>query len=72
MSIVQRSLNYLRNNPVATYIVVGIVLSTARNQQVRDHYLKHYHRFDVERKQELEEYLANGGKLHQDDPKLNF
>jgi hypothetical protein len=54
MSFIQRSLNYMRSNPVASYILGGLVLASLRESAVRDYYAKHYHRFDLERKRELE------------------
>jgi predicted solute-binding protein len=60
----------MRNNPVASYIIGGIVLSTLRESAIRDYYAKHYHRFDLERKRELEEFLANGGTPQQVNPDL--
>lgn len=53
-TFVQRTINYMRNNPVATYLIGGILIAASRESQVQNYYTKNFHRFDVERRQELE------------------
>ena len=58
MSGIQRLFTYCRQNPVALYIGGGFVLHLLRTISVNQAYQQHFARFDVERKRELEEYLA--------------
>lgn len=58
MSGIQRLLNYCRQNPVALYIGGGFALHFLRTFAVNSAYQQHFARFDVERRRELEEYLA--------------
>ena len=64
MSLTQRSLNYLRANPVFTYIVGGVTLYYLRQASVNHHYTQNFAVYDVERKKELERFLASGGVPH--------
>lgn len=63
MSGVQRAINYVRNYPIATYIIGGFVLHSLRSYSVNYSYKKHFARYDIERKQELEQFLAEGNEL---------
>ncbi len=58
MSGIQRLWNYCRQNPVALYLGGGFVLHVLRTVSVNQAYQQHFARFDVERRRELEEYLA--------------
>lgn len=51
--------NYCRQNPVALYIGGGFVLHALRTAAVNQAYEEHFARYDVERKRELEQYLAS-------------
>lgn len=58
MSGLQRLFNYCRQNPVALYLGGGFALHCLRTLAVNNAYQQHFARYDVERKRELEEYLA--------------
>jgi hypothetical protein len=62
MSGIQRVFNYARANPVALYIGGGFILHTLRSFAVNAAYDQHFTKYDVERKRELEEFLANHQK----------
>lgn len=59
MSGLQRLFTYARENPVAVYIGGGVVLHLLRTFSVNSAYQQHFVRYDIERKHELEEYLAS-------------
>jgi hypothetical protein len=58
MSGLGKVLNYAKANPVAVYLIGGITLHFLRTFAVNNAYSKHFAQFDVERRNELESYLA--------------
>ena len=58
MSGLQRFFNYCKANPVAIYLGGGVALHILRSFSVNQAYQQNFARFDIERKRELEEYLA--------------
>lgn len=62
MSGIQRVFNFVRANPVALYIGGGFVLHTLRSFSVNAAYNQNFAKYDVERKHELEEFLATHQK----------
>lgn len=58
MSGLQRLFNYCKQNPAAFYLGGGFALHCLRTLNVNNAYQQHFARFDVERKRELDEYLA--------------
>ena len=65
MSGLQRVWNYCLQNPVALYIGGGVVLHVLRTVAVNNAYQQNFARYDVERKRELEEYLATHKPVEQ-------
>ena len=60
MSYAQRTLTYIRQNPIAVYFGGAVFLSILRQRQVGQAYQQNFARYDVERRQELERFLAEG------------
>ena len=58
MSGIQRVFNFARANPVAVYIGGGFLLHTLRSFAVNAAYEQNFAKYDVERKRELEAFLA--------------
>ena len=67
MSYVQRSLNYLRANPIFTYIAGGVALLFVRQASVDYQYQQNFAVYDIQRKKELERYLATHGHTNDQD-----
>ena len=58
MSAIQRVWSFAVEHPVTVYIVGGIIINFGRTAAVNSAYRQNFAQFDVERKRELEQYLA--------------
>lgn len=67
MTLAAKFFNYCRANPIAVYLGGGVGLYVLRNYSVEHQYQTHFLKHDVERKLELQEYLAQGNTAHRAD-----